>query len=157
MTVSGTGIGSYTYTSTTQAAVPSLGLTKAAVVWNRLLETYVSYTLTITNTGSVPTGGGVLTDALPVGTELMAATEPYASDGSVVTWTTPSLVPGQTFSRTLSVVAVDVRPGDSVINDAYGARTEGMLTPTMGSSIEARVPWRVLILPVLKNWTGGGS
>jgi len=157
MTVMGAGVGTSVYTSTTQAMVPSLTVGKEANVWGRLLETYVSYTLSVTNTGSVPTGGGVLTDAIPPGTALTEATGSYVSDGDVVTWTTPGMVPGQTLTRTLSVVVVDIPGGGSVVNDAYGARAEGMLTPTLGSSVEALVPWRVLLLPVYRNWPGGGS
>jgi len=156
--VSGAGVvGSAAYTSTSEAIVPNLSLSKDAAVWSRMLETYVTYTLSLTNTGAVPTVGAVLSDAIPSGTELAAATEPYVSDGSVVTWTLPGLLPGKMLSRTLGVSVVDVPTGGRVSNEAYGARAPGMLTPTVGSSVEVWVPWRVLILPVFKNWSGGGS
>jgi len=154
--VSRAGAGDRVYSGTSQAIVPTLVLSKDAAVWSRLLETCVTYTLSLTNTGTLSSAGVVLTDTIPAGTELVAATEPYVLDGTMVMWTTSELPPGEMLTRTLSVAVVDVPAGESVINEAYGAKADGMLAPTVGPSVEVRVPWRVLILPVLKNWSGSG-
>jgi len=36
-------------------------------------------------------------------------------------------------------------------------RAGGLLTPVMGTPVEAVIPWRRLLFPVFRNWSPGGD
>jgi hypothetical protein len=50
-------------------------------------------------------------------------------------------------------VFVDHLPrGSHVVNDDYGVRAHGLLTPVAGVPVETLIPWRLLLAPVFKDW-----
>jgi uncharacterized repeat protein (TIGR01451 family)/LPXTG-motif cell wall-anchored protein len=77
----------------------------------------VTFTVTVANQGNVPSGEYEVTDVVPAG---MAASD--ASDGgdltdpSVVTWSLPSIDPGETkeLTVTMHIVDIDLRPFTNV-------------------------------------------
>ncbi len=79
----------------------------------------VTYTLTASNTGSLPATGVVVTDRIPTSSAFVSATAggTYSAVTSTVTWSLGSLAPGQQ-----SPLGVTVRApcsGTSLVNDTY--------------------------------------
>lgn len=127
-------------------AVGKEGLLLPGVPASRLL-----YTLTVTNAGSSPLSSIILTDALPVGTDLLWASGVYTLAEGVVTWAPAALDPGGHLTAVL-MVDVTTTPRGWVSNERYGARAEGEEAVAIGPAVETLIPWR-LILPVLRRET----
>ena len=75
----------------------------------------------------------------------------------MVTWTIADLAPGESLTMTLAVTVEHLPPGTRIVNAAYGVRAGGLLTPVMGTPVEAVIPWRRLLFPVFRNWSPGGD
>ncbi len=79
----------------------------------------VAITLTVNNTGNSPLYDLVLSDTLPAGLDLVAATPGYQASGQTVTWTLPSLAFNAAAVYTLTVQVSDtVEPGAVLFNRA---------------------------------------
>ncbi len=111
----------------------------------------ITYTLTITNTGSGPATGVTITDTLPSFTSFVSASNGGTPSGGSVIWTIASLANGATTTRTLVLQVDSPLPGavTSVtnaaivgddgatgpdLNPADNSTTE--LTPISGLSID---------------------
>jgi uncharacterized repeat protein (TIGR01451 family) len=140
------------YTETTLSLVPHLEVSKQADfsggLWVRLLR----YALVVTNTSSSTVTQIVLTDAIPVSTTFAWASGNYTQAGGVVTWTAASLAPNDVLTATLVVTVEHLPPGTPVVNAVYGVRAGEHSVTVMGAPVEAVIPWRCLLLPVLRNW-----
>ncbi|MDQ2995932.1 MAG: S8 family serine peptidase, partial [Chloroflexota bacterium] len=76
-----------------------------------------------------------LTDTLPLHTSFVSASDGGTLNGSVITWTLPSLAAGQTVTRTLVTRVDQAMGGDTaIINAQYGA-SDGTDTPAIGPPI----------------------
>ncbi|MEM8529947.1 MAG: S8 family serine peptidase [Chloroflexota bacterium] len=98
----------------------------------------IRYTLTaqsnVTTTETV-----VLTDMLPLNTTFVSASEGGQLEGSVVTWTIDSLVPGEPVDRELVVrVDDDISPETTIVNQSYGI-ANGVELPGSGTPISVPV------------------
>ncbi|MGB8858143.1 MAG: SdrD B-like domain-containing protein [Ilumatobacteraceae bacterium] len=89
--------------------VYDLALAKVASASTMAVDGSMVFTITVKNQGTVPSGDFVITDTLPVGMKATAA-----SDGGntgvagKVTWTVANLDPGQSTTRTVTVVITDI-------------------------------------------------
>ncbi len=140
-----------------QANQSGLAIHKQASPGPAFPGSIITYTLTVTNTHALePAHDLVLTDTLPLGTSLLQA-EPFPSqDGSLLTWQTPSLNPGATFTVSLTV-QVTCPPALlvttlRVVTDTYTLRVEELPTHienlTYGAS-SSETPQPVTGPPVL--------
>jgi serine protease AprX len=110
------------------------------------------YTLTVTNTSTSTLTQVVLTDAIPVSTTFAWASGGYIYADGVVTWTAESLTSQETLTATFAVTVEHLPRGTIVINDAYGVHADETAIPIMGVPVEATIPWRYVLFPVLRNW-----
>lgn len=84
----------------------------------------ITYTLTVTGSGATTNTNTVLTDTLPLNTLFITATGGVTPSNNVLTWTLGDLpAPLTVVSRTF-VVTVSATAGVSVVNEAYGARSD---------------------------------
>jgi subtilisin family serine protease len=76
-----------------------------------------------------------LTDTLPLHTSFVSASDSGTLNGSVISWTIPSLAAGQAVTRTLVVRVDQVTGGDTaIINALYGA-SNGSDSPASGAPV----------------------
>lgn len=80
----------------------SLSITKRALATTVPERSEVSYVITVTNTGELTATDLPVTDVLPEGAHFVAAEGGRFADG-VVTWTVPSLAPGQSVDLPVTV------------------------------------------------------
>jgi hypothetical protein len=117
-------------------------------VWARSLR----YTLLVSNTSPFTLTELVVTDEVPLGTMFAWASGNYAFGGDIVTWTASSLAPWDTLTVELGVSVDHLPRGTRVVNADYGVRARELLTPVTGAPVETRIPWRLLLSPVLRDW-----
>jgi hypothetical protein len=80
-----------------------------------------------------------LTDTLPLHTSFVDASDGGTLNGSVITWTIPSLAAGATATRTLVVRVDQTTGGDAaIVNARYGA-SDGTDPPTGGPPVSVAV------------------
>lgn len=130
---------------------PSLTITKEAVFLPGLPAQRLAYTLVVTNTSAVSLTNVVLTDAIPSGLPLAWASGVYTEAEGVVTWAPEHLTPGGSLTATLVVTVAHLPRGSRVVNERYGVRAGEIVTPVMGTPIEAVVPWRVLLVLIMRH------
>ena len=128
-------------------------LTKSVAVPMNLSAQTLTYTLRVTNTSYFTLTGVVLTDTVPVSTTFAWASEDYTQAGGVVTWTAASLAGQESLTTTLAVTVLDWLPGARVVNAAYGVRATELPGSVVGAPVEVVVPWRTMLVTVLKNWS----
>lgn len=108
----------------------------------------LTYTITVTNRDSLTTTYGVvLSDLIPDGTTLVAATAPFTVVGNTITWDRPSLAVGEIWTVTL-VVAVDPGGQGPIVNDDYGVHSDEVAF-TGGPPVVTTVLWHVFHGPIL--------
>jgi serine protease AprX len=123
---------------------------RAAFPWGlpaRLLE----YSFVITNTSALTLTQVVLTDTLPVGVPLAWASGVHTETAGTVAWAPATLEPYGILTATLTLTASHLDRGSLVANEHYGVRANELITPVMGPPLEAVVPWRVLLFPVMRE------
>ncbi len=100
----------------------------------------ITYSLSVTT--SVPLSGGlVITDVLPANAFYLSSTGSYDPSG-VVTWTVPSLLPGNTWTGTVAVTATQ-----SITNQNYMVSASDDLTPTTHYSATGTLSVLTIVLP----------
>ena len=98
----------------------------------------IRYTLTA-QTNVTTTETVVMTDMVPLNTTFVSASDGGQLEGSVVTWSINSLVPGEPVDRELVVrVDDDIAPETSIVNESYGA-ANGVELPSRGAPISIPV------------------
>ncbi len=128
-----------------QAPLPSLSISKVASPDPVQAGGLLTYTLTITNSGSVTATNVVITDALPANTTFVSASDGGTETNGVVEWSASDLADGDSINRTL-VVAVSSAAGDQVItNETYGARCDEVPAPVWGAAVQTTVPLALAI------------
>src|SRR5205814_1836726 len=75
---------------------PQLQISKQADVSSARPGDFITYALTVTNSGTGPATGGVITDAIPQGTSLIQIFEGGTQQGSSVVWNLATGNPGST-------------------------------------------------------------
>lgn len=135
VTITGT-TGSLTQTSVVTLQTAVLTITKAA---NPLSGTEVRpgqsliYTLRVTNTGTGPASGVVITDVLPTSVAFGSCTYPSGANCTTVSGvtrvTTPTLAPGQALVATLGVTVTSTTSGTIISNSASSRSAQtGLIT-----------------------------
>jgi uncharacterized repeat protein (TIGR01451 family) len=105
----------------------------------------ITYTLTITNNGSLTATNLVITDVIPPGTSYVSG---GTKVGNVVSWTIPSLATNGGITRTTFVVTAT----QTITNSDYGVRAEGGYNAQGSSSVVtlvSGVPPLKTFLPVI--------
>ena len=110
----------------------------------------ITYTLTVTNLHPISTTHNlVLTDTLPVDTAFITATQTYTFSDDMVTWTTPSLDPGKSWTVQL-VVGVRPEVSGSIVNDEYYVTSDEVVEPIYGAPVI--IPFKTTVyLPEIFN------
>ena len=110
----------------------------------------ITYTLTVTNGNSLSTTHNLeLSDALPDGTSLVAATPPFTFAEGTITWHKPSLAMGEVWTVFL-VVEVNVGTEGPIVNENYGVRSDEV-TFTTGPPISTSQFWYIILHPVFRE------
>jgi uncharacterized repeat protein (TIGR01451 family) len=112
----------------------------------------LDYTLTVTNTAAYTLTEVVLTDEIPPSTTLIWASGPYTATGREVAWSAESLAPWETLTAALQVSVADVPRGAQVSNADYRLTARELMTSVTGPPVEVTIPWRSVLLPILKDW-----
>jgi uncharacterized repeat protein (TIGR01451 family) len=141
-------------TTTTSCSPQNLTLTKSATPTEGLgVGDIITYSLSFSNSGDLAATNVVLTDRLPINTQLVTAsgsfTPPAPTPGDVITWTLGQLEGGARGVQSLTVVISPTQPGDVITNVAgiYGEQDWGqaMITipftpPTIDESHPSYLP-----------------
>ncbi|CAL8975928.1 hypothetical protein PROP_01801 [Propionicimonas sp. T2.31MG-18] len=101
----------------------------------------ITYTLTATNTSSVPVTGATAVDDLSgvlAGADVTATSDELTRDGTTLTWAVPTLAPGQT--RTVTYTA-RVRADGAVIANSATPHGEGGACGTGCSTVAYSPQW----------------
>jgi uncharacterized repeat protein (TIGR01451 family) len=99
----------------------------------------VTYTLTVTNNGTVTATNLLITDTLPIGANYV---EGGSLTGDVISWTVSSLAGNQHLSRTFTITA-----GQTVTNSLYGVRPQAYFTGTEPYSATGQVSVVTVVEP----------
>ena len=103
----------------------------------------VTYTLMITNSAPVAASSLTITDTVPIGASFATASDGGTLVAGVVSWTVPSLGPGDWLSRTFTVYATE-----TITNSIYGVSCAEGITATGSVSVVTRF-MRMIYLPVV--------
>jgi uncharacterized repeat protein (TIGR01451 family)/CSLREA domain-containing protein len=104
-----------------EAKLPAITVTKSGPAWFNPQD-LITYTLHVTNTGTLTATGVVLTDTLPASSSFVWASDGGVEASGVVTWPTFNVSPsGGVVTRTFAVTATK-----GVTNVMYGASALGV-------------------------------
>ncbi len=145
------GWGNLDVLAAVERTLPGVQIVKGVRRSGQLRVRSLEYALVVTNTGPVTLTGVVLTDMVPLSTTLTWASGHYTSAGGWLSWTTESLGPSETLTAEFAVSVESLPRGSLVINADYQVRARELLTPVVGAPVEAVLPWRLLVFPVLRN------
>jgi subtilisin family serine protease len=110
----------------------------------------VRYTLVLTSGAPISLTDVTISCTIPVSTTLAWAEGDYEAEGGTVRWEIASLPSGFAVSRTLDVALSHPMPGAQLTN-VYELHAGGPLVSLGRSQVDAVVPYRTLLFPVLKN------
>lgn len=142
--------------SVTQA---DLAITKSASPGSTSPGHNITYTIGVTNNGPGTATNVVVTDVLPAGTTLVAASS-GCTGTTTVTCTTPSLAPGVSVIHS---IVVRVNTAGSISNtatvaaneiDPSGANNSATATTAVLEAIPLGGPWTMLILALILSCAG---
>jgi uncharacterized repeat protein (TIGR01451 family) len=119
------------------------------------LEQPITYTLTVTYTGLLPTHGVVLTDVLPLHTSLITATLPFTQTGDTIAWGLGDFSNGD--SRVVHLVVLPGGTAKQVINQAYGARSTDVARSAAGLPVSTQVLDRLSLSKQAPAWVSGDA
>ncbi len=96
---------------------------------------WITYTLTVTNLHPLSaTNHVMLSDTIPDGTAFITATLPYSATGDTLTWMTPSLGAGESWTVQLTVEVLPEVSGP-IINDEYYVVSDEVIVPIFGPPV----------------------
>jgi subtilisin family serine protease len=135
-----------------EAVEPPLTITKQAALEPWLPVERVVYTIVVANTTAITLTDVVVTDTLPAGAPLAWAKGIYTETSNTLTWEPAEIPPGDQLTATLAVTVAHLTRGSLVSNPQYGVRATEMSGPVIGPPVETLIPWRLLLLPVFRQW-----
>jgi uncharacterized repeat protein (TIGR01451 family) len=97
----------------------------------------LNYTLTVTNSGAIPTNNVVLTDPIPAGTTAVSATDGGGIGGGVATWALGTL-PAQGTRQVSLQVQVNPNASGTITNQAQASSAEAP-APVSSNSVSVLV------------------
>jgi uncharacterized repeat protein (TIGR01451 family) len=105
----------------------------------------LTYSFTVRNTAVLsPATQVILSDTLPLRTTFARASGDYVRENRTVVWDLGVLAPAQRVSVTLAVTVADgLLPGATVMNADYAVYSAQVPTPTWGTPVVSRMPWRL--------------
>ncbi len=115
----------------------------------------LDYALTVTNTWPYTLTEVVVMDRIPLSTMLTWASGDYTVAGGWITWMPGILAPREALTAAFGVSVEGLPAGTRVVNAEYGVEAQELLRPVMGAPVEATIPWRLLLVPVFKDWEAG--
>lgn len=136
---------------------PGLVLAKQAVFPPALPTRLLVYTLYVTNTTYLTFTQVVLTDTIPLSTTFVWASGDHTYADGVITWTAPSLASQAVMTAGLAVGVEHLPRGARVVNATYGVRAAELPVPILGPPVEAIIPWRIVLFPIFKDWSGASG
>ena len=142
-----------------QSNIPQLHLDKQVSAAIADPGDVLTYTLTLSQTGSLPPAGQnrapldvtnlILTDTLPVGVDFITATLPFTQDGDIIIWNRDNLAIGDVWEVQLVVQIPLNTTNTAVLNETYGAQGDGG-TAVAGRPVSTLItPWFQLYLPAI--------
>jgi serine protease AprX len=140
-----------------RARQPGLEIAKQSAFLTSSQARVLVYTLSVTNTSYLTLTQVAITDTVPASTTFAWAGGDYVRVGDGITWTAASLASQETLTATLAVTVEHLAPGTRVVNAAYGTQASEVPVPVIGTPLEATIPWRTFILPILRTWSPGGG
>jgi len=141
--------------SAVERTVARAEVTKRAAVAPGVPARALDYALTVTSTWPYTLTEVVIRDRIPSGTTLTWASGDYTVAGGRVIWTGGRLAPRDTLTAAFRVSVEGLLAGTRVTNVEYGVEARELLSPVVGAPVEATIPWRVLLMPVFKDWEAG--
>ncbi len=106
----------------------------------------ITYTLVVTNVGTAPATGLLITDAVPSGATYLRG---GALNGGEVSWSVPALGAGAHVAVRFAVVAAN-----TIVNAGYGAVADGGVVAPPGNPVTTAVqPWLLHLPLTLTRYT----
>jgi uncharacterized repeat protein (TIGR01451 family) len=140
----------YPVTMTVLAEPPQFAIGKVASTDRVGVGQRLSYTISVTNTGGVATGG-VISDPLPVDMVFAGASDDGALFRGAVVWEGLTLSDSTPLNVTYAVTVGDVPSGTRIVNDDYRVSAAEWPTPTLGEpvAVTAVVEKEHIFLPLI--------
>ena len=131
--------------------VHSLAIAKSALQEVVDIGDLITYTLTVTNQNPISaTTNLVLEDYLPANTEYVSS-EGVSSSG-IVTWTLPSLAPGESWTTQLTVRVLPSAHG-AILNADYSVRSAETPDPLVGEPVATRLTAHIYLPLVFQKYS----
>ena len=129
---------------TTTVRAPSWAITKTVSSDTIQPGEFLTYTITISNDGSLATTGDyTVTDVLPTNTETSTVSiqSPGTLNGSIITWVlTESLAVGASKTLTYAIqVTTPLTDGETIVNQTYAVTGANVFSEGVGSAITTTV------------------
>jgi uncharacterized repeat protein (TIGR01451 family)/gliding motility-associated-like protein len=100
----------------------------------------ILYTISVLNSGPDVANNVVVTDVLPVGTSFVSATNGGTFESGTVTWSFPTIAPGQTEVLTVRVlVNLGLAEGTKLVNKAEASSVDDPTSPKISNEAEVTV------------------
>ncbi|MBU0492689.1 MAG: DUF11 domain-containing protein [Chloroflexi bacterium] len=99
----------------------------------------LTYTITIQNLMATPLSAMTITDAVPAHTVFASATPTATLESGVVKWEGDAIPAWHSLDLTMAVTVGQVASGTLITNDAYGAWSIEVTTPTYGAPVTVQV------------------
>lgn len=130
---------------------PELALVKTASAANIEVGESLTYTISLTNSGSYTATNGVLTDTIPLNTTYVpgSASDGGVEAGGVITWSLGEMSPSENITRTFRVVVNDGVPDGVVIANTAYVEAENVSGLIASNTVQTMVgpPLQFIFLP----------